>query len=95
MHSNGVSADPVLVRFTLAAVVTSYNYARYLRQALDSLLTQIPPFDEIVVVDDGSTDDSLDVLAEYAGRLKVFSVTNGGHFAAWRLAVSQTVSDYI
>lgn len=95
MHSNGVSVDPVLVRPTLAAVVTSYNYARYLRQALDSLLTQTPPFDEIVVVDDGSTDNSLDVLAEYAGRLKVFSVTNGGHFAACRLAVSQTVSDYI
>jgi hypothetical protein len=95
MRSNGVSADPVLVRPTLAAVVTSYNYARYLRQALDSLLTQTPPFDEIVVVDDGSTDDSLDVLAEYAGRLKVFSVTNGGHFAACRLAVAQTVSDYI
>lgn len=95
MHSNGVSADPNLVRPTLAAVVTSYNYAHYLRQALDSLLTQTPPFDEIVVVDDGSTDNSLDVLAEYAGRLTVFSVTNGGHLAACRLAVSQTVSDYI
>lgn len=95
MHSNGVSADPILVRPTLAAVVTSYNYARYLRQALDSLLTQTPPFDEIVVVDDGSTDNSLDVLAEYAGRLRVFSTVNGGHLAACRLAVAQTVSDYI
>ncbi len=95
MHSNGVSAGPVPVRPTLAAVVTSYNYAHYLRQALDSLLTQTPPFDEIVVVDDGSTDNSMDVLAEYAGRLRVFSVANGGHLAACRLAVSQTVSDYV
>lgn len=95
MHGHGVSVDPALVRPTLAAVVTSYNYAHYLRQALDSLLAQMPPFDEIVVVDDGSTDNSLDVLAEYAGRLRVFTTVNGGHLAACRLAVAQTVSDYI
>ena len=76
-------------------VVTSYNYARYLRQTIDSLLLQTPPFDEVVVVDDGSTDNSLEVLAGYAGRLKVFSVANAGHLAACRLGVAQTVSDYI
>jgi len=95
VHSNGVTADPEPVRPTLAVVITSYNYAHYLRQTIDSVLTQTPPFDEVVVVDDGSTDNSLEVLAEYAGRLRLFSVANAGHLAACRLAVSETVSDYI
>lgn len=53
---------------TISVVVNNYNYARYLRDALDAALAQIGEGDEIVVVDDGSTDDSPAVLADYADR---------------------------
>ncbi len=48
-----------MTRPTIAAVVVNYNYARYLPDAVDSVLGQHVAFDEVIVVDDGSTDDSL------------------------------------
>lgn len=80
---------------TIAAVVPNYNYARFLPPALDSLLAQTSPFDEIIVVDDGSTDNSLDVLAQYGDKIKVISVTNGGQLGAVRTGILAAKSEYI
>ena len=52
----------------VSAVVTTYNYARFLPDALDSVLAQSHDNLEIVVVDDGSTDDTAAVAARYADR---------------------------
>lgn len=51
---------------TLSVVLPNYNHARFLSRALDALLTQDRPADEIIVVDDGSSDDSRDIVARYA-----------------------------
>jgi glycosyltransferase involved in cell wall biosynthesis len=53
---------------TVSAVVTTYNYGRFLPDALDSVLGQSHRELEIVVVDDGSTDDTADVVGRYADR---------------------------
>jgi glycosyltransferase involved in cell wall biosynthesis len=53
---------------TVSAVVTTYNYARFLPDALDSVLAQSHPQLEIVVIDDGSTDETADVVRGYAER---------------------------
>lgn len=50
----------------LSVVVNNYNYARFLVEALDSVIPQLLPADELIVVDDGSTDESPDILARYA-----------------------------
>jgi glycosyltransferase involved in cell wall biosynthesis len=50
----------------LSVVLPSYNHAEYLRRALDALLSQEYPPDEIIVVDDCSTDGSRDIVARYA-----------------------------
>lgn len=53
---------------TVSAVVTTYNYARFLPDALDSVLAQSYPELEMVVIDDGSTDDTAAVARRYADR---------------------------
>ena len=80
---------------TIAAVISNYNYARFLPCALDSVLAQTSPFDEIIVVDDGSIDNSLEVLAQYDGRIKVISIANGGRLGAVRAPIITATSDYI
>lgn len=68
----------------LSIVVNNYNYARYLSAALESVLTQLGEQDEIIVVDDGSTDDSAEVLSRYADNphMTVILQPNQGQFAA-------------
>lgn len=55
---------------TVSLCVTAYNYGRFLGDCIESILTQSYPNIECIVVDDGSDDDTGDVLARYAGRIK-------------------------
>ena len=55
----------------VSVAVAVHDDAEYVGGALDSVLSQIGPEDEVVVVDDGSTDDTPDVLAAYGDRIRV------------------------
>lgn len=69
----------------LTVVVPVYNVAGYLRACLDSLLAQTRPIDEILLIDDGSTDACPSILSEYAAThpsLRVIRRENGGLAAA-------------
>lgn len=82
----------------VSVIVTSYNHAEYLKQRMDSLLTQTYENLEIIVVDDCSTDNSLEVLAGYKHdpRVRVVSQErNRGYAAANNLAVSLCRGEYI
>jgi glycosyltransferase involved in cell wall biosynthesis len=52
----------------LSVVLTSYNYARFLPAALGALAAQSRPPDELIVIDDRSTDDSIAVITSFLGR---------------------------
>ena len=52
----------------LSVVLTSYNYARFLPTALTALATQTRQPDELIVIDDNSTDDSVAVITSFLGR---------------------------
>jgi hypothetical protein len=80
---------------SIAAVVLNYNYGRYVRQAVESLLRQDTPFREIVVVDDGSTDDSRDVLSTLPDAVRVVHKTNGGQLSAAVAALPLLSSEYV
>ena len=82
-------------RPTLAVVIPNYNYGRYLSQTLDSVLAQTDPFDEIVVVDDGSTDNSLEILANYADRARILTIANSGQLGACRAGLMTVHADYV
>ena len=58
----------------ISVVVPNYNYARYLRQRLTSIWAQTCPVLEVIVLDDASTDDSLQVLDQLAQEMQAFRV---------------------
>ena len=72
---------PLIGRPLVSVLVANYNYARFLPAALDSLLAQSYPHWEAVVCDDGSTDESVAVVKNYAerdGRIRLVRKANGG-----------------
>lgn len=68
----------------ISVLVNNYNYADFLPECLESALTQLREGDELVVVDDGSTDGSRSILEDYRARAGVRLVLqeNGGQVAA-------------
>lgn len=70
----------------ISVVITNYNYGRFLGDAIDSVLSQTHPDVECVVVDDGSTDDSGDVIAARPGAVAIFQ-ENGGQAKALRTGI--------
>ena len=62
-------------------VVVNHDYGRFLPAAIDSALAQ--PGAEVVVVDDGSTDESRAVIAAYGDRISAVLKDNGGQASAW------------
>lgn len=76
-------------------VVTSCNYGRYLRAALDSALGQDYPHVEVIVVDDGSTDDSADVIRSYGDRILPLFKSRGGQCSAFNAGFRLSSGEYI
>lgn len=66
----------------VSVIMPTYNCAAYIRQAIDSVLGQRDASLELIVVDDGSTDDTAAILASYGDRLRVLRQANGGVAAA-------------
>lgn len=62
----------------ISLVIPAYNRADLIGETLDSALRQTLPFDEIIVVDDGSTDATPEVLASYAGKIRSRRTPNRG-----------------
>jgi glycosyltransferase involved in cell wall biosynthesis len=76
-------------------LINNYNYGRYLREAIDSALAQDYHALEIVVVDDGSTDESRSVIADYAGKIKPVLKPNGGQASAFNAGFAASRGDII
>lgn len=82
----------------LSVIIPVYNTAAYLESCIQSLLDQDEPDLEIIAVDDGSTDDSrqiLDKIARSDARLRVFSKENGGQGSARNYGLSEARGRYI
>lgn len=83
---------------TIGAIVPVYNVEKYLRECIESLVQQTVQFDEIILVNDGSTDSSKDICGEYVcqySNIKLINQHNQGLSAARNKGMSVTKSDYV
>ena len=71
------------MRPLVSIVIDNFNYARFVGAAIDSALAQSYAPVEVVVVDDGSTDHSREVISSYADRVSAIFKPNGGHASAF------------
>lgn len=82
----------------VSVIMPVYNTAKYLERCLEALVNQTLTDMEIIAVNDGSTDQSLQILEEYAGRypnIRIFSKENGGQATARNLGIRESRGDYI
>lgn len=80
---------------SVSVIIPAYNHARYIAETLDSVLAQTYPIHEIIVVDDGSTDETPQVLAAYGDHLRVLRKTNEGAAAARNSGLEIATGDLI
>jgi glycosyltransferase involved in cell wall biosynthesis len=67
----------------VSILINNYNYGHYLPDAIDSAIAQTYPHKEVIVVDDGSTDNSQDVIASYGEEIVSVLKENGGQASAF------------
>jgi glycosyltransferase involved in cell wall biosynthesis len=79
----------------VSIVINNYNYGRFLADAIDSALTQTHPNLEVIVVDDGSTDNSREIIARYGDRIRPVVKLNGGQASALNAGFAVSSGDII
>src|SRR5258708_19685267 len=79
----------------VSVIIPCYNGRRFLSQAIDSVLVQTIVPAEIIVVDDGSTDDSAEVAESYGPPVRVIRQANQGESAARNVGIAAARGDYL
>ena len=98
-----IQNELALSDITISVVIPNYNYERFMYQRLYSILSQHQKLNEIIILDDCSTDDSrkliteiVDKLSPYINIRKVYNETNSGSaFKQWQKGFSLAKSDYV
>jgi glycosyltransferase involved in cell wall biosynthesis len=80
---------------SISAVVTVYNAEEYIGESLAGILEQTRPPQEVIVVDDGSTDGTPAELAKFGAEIRVIRQPNRGHAPALNVGFSEARGDYI
>lgn len=81
---------------TISAIIPTHNRRQYIARAIESILSQADRLLEIIVVDDGSTDGTADLIAaKFQGMVRVIRQENGGVSAARRRGVLEAKGDWI
>ncbi len=85
--------------FSLSVVMPNYNHGKYISRAIEAVLSQSRPPDEYIILDDGSDDDSAEIIESYARRYPyIYFVRNDrnmGAMAAIERVFSMATGDYV
>ncbi|UTY25860.1 glycosyltransferase [Treponema denticola] len=78
----------------VSIVIPVYNGSNYMREAIDSALAQTYPNIEVIVVNDGSTDNTDEIAKSYGNKIRYFSKENGGVSTALNHAIENMKGEY-
>ena len=90
ISQNGKTGNPLV-----SIIVNNFNYGRFVGEAIESALGQTYPNIEVIVVDDGSTDDSHEVIDRYRDRIKPVFKENGGQGSAFNVGFAASRGEYV
>lgn len=79
----------------VSVIISNYNYGHFLCEVIDSALNQTYSNTEIIVVDDGSTDDSQEVMTSYGDRIIPVLKKNGGQSSALNMGFSVSKGEIV
>ena len=79
----------------VSVIIPTYNYAHYITEAVESVLNQTYKDFEIIVVDDGSTDNTKEVIRPYLNKIKYIYQQNSGPSAARNRGIKEAKGEYI
>ena len=81
----------------ITVLIDTYNHGHFLNEAIESVLSQDFPLDniEILIVDDGSTDDTAERVRKYGSRIKYFQKENGGQSSALNFGLARSRGEII
>lgn len=79
----------------VSILINNFNYGRFLAQAIESALNQTYPETEVIVVDDGSTDHSRDIIASYGSRIISVLKGKGGQASAFNAGFGVSKGEWI
>ena len=79
----------------VSVIMPTYNTARYVQESIDSVLEQDYPSIQLIVIDDGSTDDTVDIIRRYGERVVLLTQQNQGAAVARNAGLAAAEGEYI
>lgn len=79
----------------VSIIINNYNYQQFVGEAINSALNQTYPDIEVIVVDDGSTDNSREVIDRYGSRIIPVFKENGGQASAYNAGYTKMNGEYV
>src|SRR3712207_698742 len=79
----------------VSIIITSYNYELYIKETINSALNQTYSNIEVIVVDDGSKDDSPNIIAEFGNQIIPILKINGGQASAFNAGFNTSKGEIV
>ena len=79
----------------VSILINNYNFGHFIADSIDSALAQTYPRCEVIVVDDGSQDNSREVISRFGNRIKAVFKSNGGQSSALNVGFAESKGDVI
>jgi len=79
----------------VSVIMTVHNGAKYIEESINSILSQTHKVDEVIIVNDGSTDGTSDILAQFENDILVLHQNKSGIAVSWNKGVKQSTGNFI